>query len=349
MDAWAIVEYGKPIQKVRIALPEPKDSEVLIKVTHSGICHSDLHIWEGFYNLGGGKKMQMSDRGVTLPHAMGHEVIGTVARLGPDVNDLGIGDRRIIFPWIGCGLCSTCLKGHENLCDKPQSIGIFQNGGMATHVLVKNPKYLVDPGNVAPEMACTFACSGTTVMSAIQKLFPWSLERPVLVIGAGGLGLTAVSILKAIGHRVILSTDLNSSNRQAALKAGATGTVDAKAVDAREQILTISGEPILAVLDCVGNSETAELGLAVLAKGGKMVVIGLIGGELKLSLVAFVARAATLLGNTTGTIQHLQEVTRLANEGLFVPIPVTTIPRSKAPEALELLKTGQVTGRLVLV
>lgn len=198
MEAWAVLQHEAALTKIDLPLPSLTDSEVLIEVTHSGICHSDLHIWEG-YNLGGGKKLLMSDRGVKLPHAMVHEVLGSVAKLVPNAKDLRIGERRIVCPWLSCGHCLVCMEGDENLCDKPQSIGIFHHGGMASHVRVRDPKYLVDPGNLAPAVACTFACSGTTVMSAVRKLSPLDLDRRLLVMGAGGLGIAAVSILKALG------------------------------------------------------------------------------------------------------------------------------------------------------
>ena len=84
MRAWAVVENGAPLQEIELPTPEPKGTEVLIAVTHCGVCHSDLHIWDGYYDLGGGKHMSLKDRGVVLPLAMGHEVVGRVAKLGPD-------------------------------------------------------------------------------------------------------------------------------------------------------------------------------------------------------------------------------------------------------------------------
>jgi alcohol dehydrogenase, propanol-preferring len=348
MDAWAIVEHSKPLQKVQLSLPQPAGSEVLIKVTHSGICHSDLHIWEGYYDLGDGKKFRMADRGLTLPHALGHEVVGDVAKLGPDAKGPVVGDRRIIFPWIGCGACSACGEGDENLCGNPQSIGTIRQGGMASYVLVKDPRYLIDPGELDPAVACTFACSGTTVMSAIRRLLPLQMQRPLLVIGAGGLGLTAIAILKALGHRRVICADVHPRNREASIEAGAIGAVDSSASDALQRLLCITKERFPAVLDCVSVSGTATLGFAALAKGGKLVSVGLMGGELKLSLVALVAKAATIMGNSTGNLEDLIEVTRLAQEGSLSPIPIKTMPRDQAMEALEMLRDGKVTGRLVL-
>ena len=116
MRAWAVVENGKPLQEIELPTPEPKGTEVLVEVTYCGVCHSDLHIWEGYYDVGGGQKMSLVDRGVTLPLAMGHEIVGRVAKLGPDAKGVKVGDLRIVFPWLGCGTCETCLAEEDNMC-----------------------------------------------------------------------------------------------------------------------------------------------------------------------------------------------------------------------------------------
>ena len=116
MRAWAVVENGKPLQELELPTPEPKGTEVLIEVTHCGVCHSDLHIWEGYYDIGGGKKMSLKDRGVVLPLAMGHEIVGRVVKLGPDAKGVKVGDLRIVFPWLGCGTCDKCLAEEDNMC-----------------------------------------------------------------------------------------------------------------------------------------------------------------------------------------------------------------------------------------
>src|SRR6516164_2930799 len=116
MRAWAVVENGKPLQEIELPTPEPKGTEVLVEVTHCGVCHSDLHIWEGYYDIGGGQKMSLKDRGVVLPLAMGHEIVGRVAKLGPDAKGVKVGERRIVFPWVGCGKCEQCLSEEDNMC-----------------------------------------------------------------------------------------------------------------------------------------------------------------------------------------------------------------------------------------
>jgi alcohol dehydrogenase/propanol-preferring alcohol dehydrogenase len=348
MDAWAVVENGAPLVKIEKPTPEPTGTEVLIAVTHCGVCHSDLHFWEGFYELGGGKRMMLSERGVTLPRAIGHEILGRVAKLGPDAEGVAIGDRRIVYPWVGCGTCRRCQAEEDNLCLKQRSLGVLQDGGFASHVVVPHPRYLVDPGDVDPAVAATFGCSGITVLSAIRKVMPLDPADPVVLVGAGGLGLSAIAMLRALGHQAIISVDLSADKRAAALQAGATAAVDGGGPDVAKGVIEAAGGPVLAVLDFVNGSATARLAMDVLAKGGKMVQVGVFGGELTLSLIGLIFRASTIMGSNTGNPAELREVARLAREGRLAPIPVTELPRDQANAAMLRLRDGQVTGRLVL-
>ena len=243
MRAWAVVANGMDLQEMDLPTPEPTGTEVLIQVTHCGVCHSDLHIWDGYYDLGGGKRMSLQDRGVVLPLAMGHEIVGRVAKLGPDAKGVAVGDLRIVFPWVGCGHCDRCLAEEDNMCLVSRALGVFQNGGYATHVLAPHPRHLVDPGTLDPALAATYACSGVTVYSAINKVMPLPADKPIVVVGAGGLGLNAIAVLRALGHRAIVVVDISADKRRAALDAGATAAVDGAGEGASERIIAACGGP----------------------------------------------------------------------------------------------------------
>lgn len=348
MHAWVVVASGAPLERIEMPTPEPSGTEVLIEVTHCGVCHSDIHFWDGHYDLGGGKRMLLSDRGVTLPRAIGHEILGRVAAMGPEARGVTLGERRIVYPWIGCGRCRRCMDENDNLCANQRSLGVVQHGGFASHVLVPHPRYLVDPGSVDPAVAATFGCSGITVLSAIRKALPLEPDDPILLIGAGGLGLQAIGLLLALGHRAIVSVDLDTAKRQAALAAGATAVVDGGLPDVAGAIVTAAGAPVLAAIDFVNGSATAVLAYGALAKGGKVVQVGVFGGELTLSLVGLVMRAVSIIGNNTGSIADLREVARLAREGKLPPLPVTLMPKDDANLAMMRLRDGQVTGRIIL-
>ncbi|HSU04505.1 MAG TPA: alcohol dehydrogenase, partial [Acetobacteraceae bacterium] len=316
--------------------------------THCGVCHSDLHIWEGYYDLGGGQKMSLKDRGVVLPLAMGHEIVGRVVKLGPDATGVKPGDLRIVFPWVGCGTCAACRAEEDNMCLTPRSHGVYQHGGYATHVIAPHPRHLIDPGTLDPAVAATYACSGITVYSAIRKLMPIAADEPIVVVGAGGLGMNAIAVLRALKHRNIIVVDVSEEKRQAALKAGATKVVDASTPDVRKRILEAAGGPVLGVVDLVNGTQTARFAFDALRKGGKLVQVGLFGGELTLPLPLMAIRALTVQGSYVGNPKELRELVKLAQDGAVPPLPVATVPQSQANDALMRLRDGKVTGRLVL-
>ena len=225
MRAWAVVETGKPLQEIELPTPEPTGEQVLLEVTHAGVCHSDLHIWEGEYDLGSRGKMRLTDRGVVLPLAMGHEIVGRVVKLGPEAEGKGVkvGETRLVYPWVGCGKCDVCRADEENMCLAPRSLGVYQNGGYATHVLATSWRHLVDISGVDPALAATYACSGVTVYSAINKAMPMPPDEPIVLVGAGGLGMNAIAILKALGHRRICVVDVATDKLDAAKAARRDG------------------------------------------------------------------------------------------------------------------------------
>lgn len=347
MKAWAVVAAGAPLELVDLPTPVPQGSEVLVEVTHCGVCHSDLHFWKGGYDLGGGRFLSLEDRGVVLPRAPGHEVAGRVVAAGPDAVGVRPGDVRIVYPWIGCGTCPACRREEDNLCAAQQSVGIVRHGGFASHVVVPHPRYLVDPGGLDLAQACTYACSGLTTHAAVSKIMPLDPDQPVVLIGAGGVGLTGIAMLRAFGHRAIVSVDLSAEKRALAEAAGATAIAGGEGAAAR--ILAATGGPVAAVIDFVNNPATAQTALDVLAKGGRLVPVGLAGGSLEVSLAGFIFRAITIAGSNTGSLHDLRAVIALAQAGKLAPTPVHTCPKDQAWQAMLDLKAGAVEGRTVLV
>lgn len=350
MRAWAVVETGKPLQEIELPTPEPTGKQVLLEVTHAGVCHSDLHIWEGEYDLGSRGKMKLSDRGVVLPLAMGHEVVGRVLKWGPEANGAGLvaGQTKLVFPWVGCGTCARCRAEEDNMCLQGKALGIFQHGGYATHILVPEPRHLVDIGDLDPALAATYACSGVTVYSAIAKVMPLPPETAVVLVGAGGLGLSAIALLRAMGHRNIVSVDVSAEKLAAATAAGATATVLAGGADTTQRLTEAAGGPVEAVIDLVNGTATARFAFDALTKGGKLIQVGLFGGELALPLPLMAMKALTIRGSYVGNPKELRALVELARGGSLPPIPLTREPLRNADSALMRLRAGQVTGRIVL-
>jgi alcohol dehydrogenase/propanol-preferring alcohol dehydrogenase len=196
--------------------------------------------------------------------------------------------------------------------------------------------------------AAPYACSGVTTYSAIKKLES-ILDLPIVIFGAGGLGLMALSLLKAMGGKGAIVVDIDASKRKAAEEAGALASVDGGAPDALQQITSKAGGPIRGVIDLVGNAATAALGFDCLSKGGKLVVVGLFGGGAPWALPLIPIKAITIQGSYVGNLRETQELIDLVREKGIAPIPVTTRLLSQADASLKDLQQGKLVGRAVLV
>jgi D-arabinose 1-dehydrogenase-like Zn-dependent alcohol dehydrogenase len=352
MKSFQVTDFNAPLKEVEVPTPQPAGTQVLIKVKAAGVCHSDLHIWEGGYDLGHGRKpLSLRDRGVSLPRTMGHETVGEVVAFGPDAKSatggLKVGDVALVYPWLGCGKCETCLAGDENMCLKPNSIGVYCDGGYADHLTVPHPRYLLNLKGLDPVTAAPYACSGVTTYSALKKVEA-HFNTPIVIFGAGGLGLMALSLLKAMGGKGAIVVDIDARKREAAEQAGALATVDGKAPDALEQLAAKAGGPIRAVIDLVGNAATTQLGFDCLTKGGKLVIVGLFGGGAPWALPLIPIKAITIQGSYVGNLRETQELLDLVRIKKVGPIPVTPMPLAKANDALVELQKGRLVGRAVL-
>jgi alcohol dehydrogenase, propanol-preferring len=354
MRSFKVAEFNAPLKEVEEPTPRPFGTQVLIKVKAAGVCHSDLHIWEGGYELGHGRKpLSLKDRGVSLPLTMGHETVGEIVAFGPEVSEsdkhgLKTGDMVLAYPWLGCGQCKTCLGGDENMCIvKPNALGVYCDGGYADHLTVRHPKYLLDLKGLDPVTAAPYACSGVTTYSALKKVES-VLDTPIVIFGAGGLGLMALTLLKAMGGKGAIVVDIDARKREAAEKAGALASVDGSAVDALAQLTQKAGEPIRAVIDLVGNAKTTQLGFDCLTKGGKLVIVGLFGGGATFALPLIPIKAVTIQGSYVGNLRETEALLDLVRSRKIAPIPVTPMPLANANQALTDLKEGRLVGRAIL-
>ena len=348
MRSFKVTEFSAPLTRIDAPTPEPSGTEVLLKVRAAGVCHSDLHIWEGGYQLGHGRgQLSLKDRGVALPLAMGHETVGEVLALGPQAQGVAVGETRLIYPWIGCGVCEVCRAGDENLCLKPRCLGVHCDGGYADHILVPHPRYLLDLAGLDPVTAAPYACSGVTTYSALKKV-EFALCEPILIFGAGGLGLMALSLLKAMGGKGAIIVDLDEKKREAAMNAGALTAIDGSAPDAARQIAEKAGRPLRAAIDLVGNAQTAQLGFDCLTRGGKLVMVGLYGGGAPWALPLIPIKAITIQGSYVGNLKETQELLDLVRAKKMKPIPVTRRALEEANSTLEDLRKGKLVGRAVL-
>ncbi len=347
MRSFQVCQCGAPLQMNEAETPKPQGTQVLLKMLAAGVCHSDLHIWDGYYEIGGGKKLMLADRGIKLPLTMGHENVGEVVAFGPDAKGVKVGDVRLVNPWMGCGECKVCLRGDENLCLKPQNVGVFSQGGYATHMLVPSHRHLFDIGNLSPTDAAPLACSGVTAFSALKKI-PTLQDEAVVIIGAGGVGLMGVTLAKKMGAKDIVIVDIDAAKRDAALKAGATKAVDGGATDAAAQIQKATGGGAWGVVDFVGSGATVNLAMASIIKGGAIVVVGLYGGDITVPTPYLPLRAMTLRGSYVGSQSDMAELIDLVKRTGMPQVPIKTRPLEDVNATLNDLRAGKIVGRVVL-
>jgi len=349
MRSFKVCQCGQPLQMVEEPTPQPVGTQVLLKVKAAGVCHSDIHIWDGYYELGGGKRLQLLERGIKLPLIMGHENVGEVVAVGPEAKGVKVGATLLANPWIGCGDCVVCRRGEENLCKTPKNLGVFSDGGYATHLMVPHPRHLFEIGKLTPVEAAPLACSGVTAYGALKKVGPIIKDEPVVIIGAGGVGLMGVTLHKAMGGKSVIMVDIDPVKREAALKAGAVAAIDGKAPDAAKQIIAATNGGAWSVVDFVGSGETVKLAVdSLVTKGGKIIVVGLFGGDITISTPFFPMRAMTIMGSYVGSLPEMKELLELVNRTGVPPVPLKTRPLEDANAALTDLKAGKVVGRVVL-
>jgi D-arabinose 1-dehydrogenase-like Zn-dependent alcohol dehydrogenase len=347
MKSQSIVAFGAPLESTMSETPVPTGKQVLLKVTHCGVCHSDVHLHDGHFDMGGGNKLDVG-RGMQLPFTLGHEIEGTVAACGPDVTTAQEGDARVAFPWIGCGDCPTCKRGEEQLCNRPQHLGVGVPGGFADYVLVPDEKYLLDYTGVPEGLAATYMCSGLTAFSALKKIGTPSPDDAILIVGLGGVGMMGLQFAKAMFNCRIMATDIAPEKLAAAESAGAVATFNAKDDDAAKQIKGATDGGVYAAIDFVGSEASFGLARSSLRKGGKAVVVGLFGGAFSMPIPLLPMQAHTLQGSFVGSLDETIEMMALVQAGAVDPIPVAERPIEAATETLDDLRNGNIVGRVVL-
>src|SRR5438874_1209862 len=349
MKAAGIIKVNEPLQVQEIQTPKPKGSQVLIKIQSSGVCHSDVHVWEGYYEGIGGQPLKTTDRGVKYPLTPGHEIAGMVDGLGEQVEGFSRNEKVLVYPWIGEGMCPACRIGEENLCDKARSLGIYTDGGYAEYVLVPHYKYLVKIGDeMDTDTTAPLSCAGLTAYGAVKNanLKP---DDNVVIVGTEGLGLMAIQLAKAVTGSRIIAMDLDDQKLDIAKKEGADIIVNSKKEDPVKAIMELTGKlGADAVIDFVNASKTVETDMQFLRRRARLVLVGLFGGELKLSLVSMPTRAYRLIGSYTGTLSEMVELVSLAKRGIIKPVVSNRFKLSQTTEALRMLRDGKIIGRGVI-
>jgi alcohol dehydrogenase, propanol-preferring len=350
MQTARIVEPKESLQIQELDRPQPTGSQVLIKVKSSGVCHSDIHLWDGGYEGPAGTFLKTTDRGVKYPLTPGHEIAGTIEEMGSEARDeFQKNEAVLVYPWIGEGLCPACRSGEENLCDKPRSIGIYQDGGYAEYVLVPSYRYLIRLDNeMDMDAAATLSCSALTAYGAVKNTGIKPNDN-VVIVGAGGLGLMAIQLAKAISGARIIALDLSDEKLATAKRNGADDIINSKKEDPVKSVMEFTDNlGADAVMDFVNSSKTVETEMQFLRRRAKVILVGLFGGEVKLNLITMPTKAFRLIGSYTGSIADVTELLSLAKRGVIKPVITDRFKLKQATEALSKLKEGEIMGRGII-
>jgi alcohol dehydrogenase, propanol-preferring len=322
--------------------PEPGPGEVLLRVLAAGVCRTDLAL------------LRSGGTGLELPVTLGHEVVGEVMELGEGVGTPAPGTVVAVYELLGCGRCSACTRGKDNVCRDlvPGAIGVTRDGGMADHV-VAPARNLVALGNVDPVQAAPLTDAGMTALHAVERGRP--LLEPgatAVVIGIGGLGHLAVQFVRATSRVRLLAVDVDRVRLDFAAANGADDGV-LTGPDAAEDILTANGgRKVDVVFDFVGSQESLDLAAQVTGRGGAIVVTG--GGGGRLSITAQMGaggapdREIAIVHTFGGTRDDLMQALALAEVGR-VQTHVEAYDLEAAGRVLADLDAGNVLGRAVLV
>lgn len=327
-------EEGGSVKLVQLPNPQPGADEILVQVLAAGVCHTDLHLLDEVKS------------GETTPLVPGHEIAGRVSKIGADVYTTSVGDRVVIHFEQPCGQCRQCKRRRTNLCEKGHSLGFDVPGGYAEFVVAKQGTVLPLPPNLDMALAAPLGCSGATAYRAVVALGQADEEDLVVIIGAGGVGLSAIQIAKVQGARVV-AVEPREEARKAALDSGATAAVSPKdASKSVEDLASNAGADV--AIDFVGTRAAFDLGRSVLGFGGRFVAVA--PGDESISVTAndLVDGGKSYLGSYSSTMADLARVLALAEAGRLRPVVTRRAPLADAAQVLEELRAGKIVGRAVL-
>ena len=324
----------RPLSLDDVPVPEPGPDEVRVRVRAAGVCGTELHFVDGLYAP------------ARVPMTLGHEVAGTVDAVGGDVLGYAEGDRVAVYYYLFCGSCRWCLRGRQNLCLRPRGVLAFAaDGGFAEHLVVPAHCLVRLPDSLGFVEAAPLCCAGTTALHALGEA-EVEVGDVVVVLGAGGVGLAVVQDARRRGART-LAVSRSPARRAAALAAGAVAAVAPEHLaDAVAELSGGQGADV--VVELAGVSATLALAVEVLGRRGRLVLVGYSADPLTVHPLSMVVSEQRVIASVGNTYAELVAAVALAGAGQLLPPVSATQPLAEVDTALERLRAGAVTGRLVL-
>ncbi|MGQ7686573.1 alcohol dehydrogenase AdhP [Streptococcus suis] len=309
--------------------------EALVQIEYCGVCHTDLHVAQG-------------DFGKVPGRVLGHEGIGIVTEIAPDVTSLKVGDR-VSVAWFfqGCSTCEYCTTGRETLCRTVKNAGYSVDGGMAEQCIVTADYAVKVPEGLDPAQASSITCAGVTCYKAIKEAH---LEpgQWIAIYGAGGLGNLAVQYAKKVFNAHVIAVDINNDKLELAKEVGADVTINGLEVeDVPGYIKEITGGGAHSTVVTAVSKVAFNQAIDSVRAGGYVVAVGLPSEYMDLSIVKTVLDGIKVVGSLVGTRKDLEEAFHFGAIGLVVPV-VQKRPVEDAEAVFDEMAAGTIQGRMVL-
>lgn len=340
--------YKQPLRLEEIPVPDIESDQVLIKVGGAGMCRTDFQLIDGYFSLP-----------MPLPVTPGHEVAGTIDRIGADVPasaGLGEGAQAVVFGPLGDGSCRQCHRGNEQICTQGHWVGFGPHGGYAEYVPVAYQQVIPVGADLSPVSLAPLTDAGLTPYRGLKKLRAAGVLGPgatLAVMGVGGLGAYAVQYAKLLGAGATVVAFARSDEKLAlATENGADHTINTRGKtddqirDALEQ--ATGRREFDAVIECVGAEDSIRLAFALLATEGAVASVGLVGNRVDIPLFPMVGREYTFFGSFWGNYNDLTEVVALAEAGK-IKDSVTQVRFEDVNDHIDALGRGDFVGRAVIV
>ncbi|BDC18199.1 zinc-binding dehydrogenase [Acidianus sp. HS-5] len=360
MKGAVLYKYNEPLKiEDNLKIEAPKEGEVKVKIVATGMCHSDVNVFEG-------------KTPVPTPVIAGHEIAGIVEEVGPGVTRVKPGDRVVSAFIHPCGKCRNCISGHENLCETFSAVRLkgtmmdgttrvrldgkevrtFLGGGFAEHAIVGENALTVVPNDIDLERIAVLGCAGLTGYGAVNsaKIEP---GESVAVIGVGGVGLSVIQLLKASGAGRMIAVGTKKWKLDRAMELGATDVVNSKETDPMKAIKELTNGGADVVIEAGGNEETIKIALDSVRIGGRVVLVGLppVNAMIPFRVSSIVRNGITIIGNYGGRpridMPRLLDLVRL---GKYDPSKLITgrFKLDEINEAVKLLNQGEAIRSLII-
>ena len=333
MKAAVVHAFGQPLQIEEIPVPEPGIHQVLVKVIASGVCHTDLHAVSGDWPV----KPKM-------PLVPGHEAVGYVAAIGPEVTHLKEGDI-VVVPWLysACGCCEYCITGWETLCEEQQNGGYSVDGGYAEYVVAPAEAVAAIPDDLSSPDAAPLMCAGITTYNSLRNS-PARAGDLIAIQGIGGLGHLGIQFARQMGFRTV-ALGRGAGVEALAKKLGAHHYIDTTTGSPAEALQKLGGARL--VMSTAPDAKSVPVLIDGLVKGGELLLLGVPPEPFIVSAAAIVVVRRNIQGWPSGTAKDSEDTLQFCSM-TGVRAMIEKFPLEKAAEAYDHMLSGRVQFRAVL-